>query len=461
MKRILLAIFMLLASVTGGHESYASGLTQLSEPADADSPKVKSIQFSLDDCMSYAVENSPRIKKQDYVNDSYRQTKNSAVASLFPSISAGVRGDANYGLSVDPLTNTKTNVGNYSNSYYVSAGISIFDGLSSVYALRAANMGVLMGKADLELVKDKVAIETMCAYFDVVYYTQSVIIARERLDASRANYERCIVLEELGLRSYADVLELEAQMASDDYLLTRQQNNLDLAVITLKQAMNYPADRDLPIDTKADIEITAVEFPVQEILDYALDNNPQIASADFALRQTRFGYLAVKGSMYPSIYLSGSWGTSYAHYENQAGLGSFNQQLKDNRGYGFSVSLSIPVFNGLSKRAAAGRHRNSMLIAEQALVETERAVQTEILRNYQEMQGYGKEFIQASKKVDAATQAHCAVERKFEVGQVSTIDLQTSANRLLEAQAERLNARLQYIIRCRLMDYYGGSPLIR
>lgn len=463
MRRIF---FIIIVSINYTLTGALNLTAQPSVPASADTLAARTVNaqttpMTLDECMLYAIENSPGVKKQVYQNDSYAQTKTEAVASLFPSLNVNVGGSANYGLSIDPLTNTKTQVGNYSNTYSVSAGMYLFDGLSSVYAVRAAGMSVLMGKADLELAKDNAALAVMRAYFDAVYYWQAAAIAEERFGASAANYQKSIKLEELGLVSYADVLELEAQMASDDYLLTRQRNNYELAMITLRQAMNYPLNKELDIVTNVPIDSAGELSSLEDVVDHALRNDPRVMSANSALNRSRFEYSAAKGSLYPSLHLSGGISTSYAHYEQSQGLGSFGYQFKNNYGYGFSLTLSIPIFNGMSYRTSVNRQRNSIHIAEQTLIETEQAVQVEIVRNYQEMQGYGKEFLQASKKVDAASQAHRATEQKFELGKVSSIELQTSANRLLEAQAERLNARLQYIIRCRLMEYYGGGPLVR
>lgn len=101
----------------------------------------------------------------------------------------------------------------------------------------------LMGVEELQRVKDEVALNTMQAYFDVVYYTESVRLAREQLETSTGNLAKSRKLLELGLKSAADVAEQEAQCASDDYLLTQQENNLELARITLAETMNYPPDR--------------------------------------------------------------------------------------------------------------------------------------------------------------------------------------------------------------------------
>ena len=90
-----------------------------------------------------------------------------------------------------------------------------------------------------------------------------------------------------------------------------------------------------------------------------------------------------------------------------------------------------------------------------------RALQSEIAQNYQQMLGFGKEFVQASKKSAASELAYNAVAGKYDRGMVSALDLQTAANNLLQARSERLRARLQYIIKTRLVEYYNGAPLIR
>ena len=43
---------------------------------------------------------------------------------------------------------------------------------------------------------------------------------------------------------------------------------------------------------------------------------------------------------------------------------------------------------------------------------------------------------------------------------MSPIDLQTSANTLLLSKADLLQRKLMYLMKCKLVDYYKGKPLI-
>lgn len=418
--------------------------------------------MSLEACMRYAVEHSPAVRRQDYTNRNYRQDYIESIASLVPAVSGSVGASTSFGRSVDPETNTYTDVSNFDNSYSVSGQIPVFAGLTGINTVRAARVMRMQGVEELQLARDEIALKTMQAYFDVVYYTESVRLAREQLETSTAELAKSRKLFELGLRSAADVAEVESQQASDDYLLTQQENNLALAEIALSEAMNYPADRPLRIDTEIAIETPAGVASFSDVLDNALENNPKAVAAQHDVRHSRLQFSIARGNLLPSLYVGGGYSTNFfMNLDDRSLYASFPNQFRDNRGFYVSAQLSIPIFGGLARRTSVNRARNNWRIAEQNRTETLRALESEVAQAYQQMLGFGKEFVQASKKSDAARLAYEAVSGKYERGMVSALDLQTAADNLLQARSERLRARLQYILKVRLVAYYNGEPLIR
>ena len=110
------------------------------------------------------------------------------------------------------------------------------------------------GAVETEIARDEVAMQTLSAYMDVVYYTEAVVIAREQLEASRRTLELVRRQFDLGTKSAADVAEIESQEANYDYLLTTEENNLALAYIKLREVMNYPQGEQLEIVTDINLE---------------------------------------------------------------------------------------------------------------------------------------------------------------------------------------------------------------
>ncbi|WP_300798406.1 TolC family protein [uncultured Alistipes sp.] len=457
--------FVLPAADTSVRE-FPDGTVSAGEPsaaeAAAEAVPAADKALTLDECMRYAVEHSPAVRRQDYTNRNYRQDYIESIAALVPSVSGSIGASTSFGRSVDPETNTYTDVSNFDNSYSVSGQMSLFAGLTGINTVRAARVMRLQGVEELQLARDEIALKTMQAYFDVVYYTGSVRLAREQLETSTAELEKSRKLFELGLKSAADVAEVESQQASDDYLLTQQENNLALAEIALAEAMNYPADRQLRIVTDPGIETPAGVAPFDEVLGNALESNPKAVAAQHDVRHSRLQFSIARGNLFPSLYVGGGYSTNFfMNLDDRSLYATFPNQFRDNRGFYVSAQLNIPIFGGLARRTSVSRARNNWRIAEQNRMETLRALQSEVAQAYQQMLGYGKEFVQASKKSDAARLAYEAVSGKYERGMVSALDLQTAADKLLEARSERLRARLQYIIKVRLVAYYNGEPLIR
>lgn len=416
--------------------------------------------MTLDECMAYAVENSPRVKKQERTADNYRQSRNEALASLFPSLEGRVGGQASFGRVAGMDNIAVDNTTMYLNSYSASISMPIFAGLSAINSYKAARTAMQMGRHELDLARDEVALETMQAYYDAVYYTHTAALAAEKLEATRADLHMTLRQEELGMKSRADALELEAQAAYDEFLLTQQENLRDMALIVLKERMNYPSGSELLIAEDVPPVPGAVPHPLGETLARTLDSHPRMMAAELSLRQTELSAKAVKGRLLPSLYFSGGYSNNYYHTSGADNY-SFSKQWELNRNFYAGVSLSIPIFNGLSRRTAANRARNSVRIAEQDRLMAERSLQSEVEQAYRQLQGLEKEYAQASKKVATAELAHRAVVRRYEHGAVSALELQTSANRLLEAKAQQLNAHLQYIVKHRLVGYYNGEPLIK
>ena len=421
----------------------------------------QSLPMSLDDCMAYAVEHSTSVGKKINALDDAQQQYNSSVASLFPSLSASVSGTTNLGRSIDPETNNYTNVSTFSNSYGISGSMPLFTGLQGINTMRAAKVARERGVQELQISRDEVAMQTMQAYIDVLYYIGTTEIAAQQLEDSRLMLKEARKLYEIGRKSAADVAEVESQEANYDYLLTEQENNLALAKIRLREIMNFPQDQELELVEELDIEFLTMLTPMEEVVNHALNNNVKVVSAELNTSYSKLNYSRSKGYYYPSLYLYGGYNTSYfVNMENQAGYPSFLNQFSNNMGSYIQLGLSIPIFSGLERRSSAHMARNAWRSAELDEIAVRNAVESEVTTSYQQMKGYAKQYVVGQKKLEVAQLAYDGIAAKFEKGLVTAIDLQTASTTLLQAKSDCLRSKLQYVIEYRMVEYYNGRELI-
>ena len=105
--------------------------------------------------------------------------------------------------------------------------------------------------------------------------------------------------------------------------------------------------------------------------------------------------------------------------------------------------------------------RNDWQLAQVNLEETRRKLHDQIAQAVMDAEGYAKELRQMQKKVASDSLAYHMSSRKFEEGMLSTFDLHTSAQNLLESKIKQLQMQMLLVIKQRLVGYYKGEKLIR
>ncbi|WP_298647729.1 TolC family protein [uncultured Proteiniphilum sp.] len=419
-------------------------------------------QWSLDDCIQYAVENSPKVNKQKAQNSIYQQDYMLAIGRLIPSLNAATSASFNFGRGIDYDTNTYTDINSFSNGYSVYSNLTIFDGFSNIYRIKMQKANKLAGKQQLEQEREMVAYDTMESFFNVLYYKRMVQLAQEQAEESANNMKQAKRMEELGMKAKPDVAEMAAKEAADIYNLTRQKNLLTIGIILLKEKMNFPVDEELDItDEQSSALILKSGETVPVIYETAKAINPRALSAQAALKVQEMNRRSAIGGFSPVISMEADFSTGFVKYLDGSEYEPFYDQLRNKRGTYVGFTLSLPLFNGFSKSTSYKRSKAQVIIAESEFQETLRTLYSEIEQAVADMNGQADAYQQAVKQREAMETAHEANQRKYEEGLISPLELHTSANRVVEAKAEELNAELQYRLKARLVHYYKGESFIK
>ncbi|MDE7150462.1 MAG: TolC family protein, partial [Bacteroidales bacterium] len=312
------------------------------------SPDTLSV-WKMEDCMRFAAENSYAVKRQRYETASLKADRDEAIASFFPSVSGSVGAQYSFGRSIDPTTNTYSNVRTFNNSYGLSASLPLFSGGRYVKQWMLASSNLQMGKNEIRRLEDEAATNAMQAFVDAVYYRETMRLSALKLEESERNLHKVRREEELGLRGKADIAQFESQLAADDYDLTRQSNLYRTALLSLKQVMNYPVEKDLELDgTLPDIPLTLPGEDADDIYERAKTSTPAALQAKYRFRAAQLEYKMRIGAMMPDIYVKAGCNTDYIDGYTQ----SFKKQFRNNMGEYVAVGVNIPIFNGLSRNTA-------------------------------------------------------------------------------------------------------------
>lgn len=425
---------------------------------------VSAQSWSLDDCMKYAVEHATEVKREVVNARQRKQDYQHAVAGFLPTVTGGVQGQYAWGRNIDPETNTYNNVTTFNNYYQLYAELNVFDGFATINALKQAKLSRDYSATAMQKIQDDRAIGVMQKYVDAAYAEASIRIASEKLNESKRMLAKMKRLYELGEKGRPDVVQMESQVAEDEYNLTHQENVAKQSLLALKSAMNFPVDEELKLAALAKTQKKNQEsLPVnyETIYQDFQHISPDLKSAEYEVERARYDYKIAKGRLLPSLSLGGGISTNYYKNLSQKGqYDGFASQFHNNQGEYLALTLSIPIYNS-DRWHSVKKARNDWQLAQVNLEETRRKLHDQIAQAVMDAEGYAKELHQMQKKVASDSLAYHMSSRKFEEGMLSTFDLHTAAQTLLESRIKELQMQMLLIIKQRLVAYYQGENLIK
>ena len=426
--------------------------------------------WSLDDCMKYAVEHATEVKREVVNARQRKQDYQHAVAGFLPTVTGGVQGQYAWGRNIDPETNTYNNVTTFNNYYQLYAELNVFDGFATINALKQAKLSRDYSATAMQKIQDDRAIDVMQKYVDAAYAEASIQIASEKLNESKRMLVKMKRLYELGEKGRPDVVQMESQVAEDEYNLTHQENVARQSLLALKSAMNFPVDEELKIQIaeERNLKLTSDNKEVPEsgvnyetVYQGFQNISPDLKSAEYEVERARYDYKIAKGRLLPSLSLGGGISTNYYKNLSQKGqYDGFASQFRNNQGEYLALTLSIPIYNS-DRWHSVKKARNDWQLAQVNLEETRRKLHDQIAQAVMDAEGYAKELHQMQKKVASDSLAYHMSSRKFEEGMLSTFDLHTAAQALLESRIKELQMQMLLIIKQRLVGYYQGENLIK
>ncbi|MEY1640356.1 TolC family protein [Tenuifilum osseticum] len=421
--------------------------------------------WTLERCIEYALSNNIQVKQQELnvrVNEvNLLQSKMDAL----PTININGNHSYSFGLVTNYLTNTKEALNTQATSFSVSTSLPIYNGFQLTNTRKQNHFDLKASVADVEKVKNNIALTIASLYLQILYQQELVEIAKRQVELSTMQLERTKVLVSAGSLPEGNLYEVEALVASDEFQLVNAQNQLNLSYLNLTQLLELKSTEGFqiakPLIPLVDSIKLVSETPSQ-IFSVAEGIMPQVQSARYKLQSSELGLKIAKGGLQPRLSLGANY-NSGAQYRIQDGYtfdgDPFITQIKNNASKSVGLSLSIPIFNGLSAR-------NRVTTAKIGLMNAQLALESERNALYKDIQQAYADAIAAEKKMQASLKSKAASEEsfrytqnRFNLGLVTALDFTSAKNKLAQAETDLLQAKYELIFKTKILEFYKGLPL--
>lgn len=454
------------------------------------SPQVK--EWSLEDCINFALDSNINIKKQVLMVEAQKNQLLQDYLIMLPDLNAGASHGYNWGQTVDRYTNQFATKRIQSDNFYLGTQLNLFQGLRQINTLDQTKLDYQAVQYDLDKAMDDISIAVAGYYLDILYSQELLGVANAQYDITEQQVNRMQKMVDAGTMARGDLLNLEAQLATEELNVVEAENKLTISYLSLQQLIDHPYSKDFKIQVPElkPIEAPQVVMTPEDVYQVALSNRPEIKSAELRLESAKKGVSIARGYLSPTLSFTGTWATGYSgaasnptgpytqYYENAGFVANtlepvtligtgytgsetipFDNQLNDNQNKSLQLNLYIPIFNGWQVRTSISQAKIQKEQADLDLQQARLDLNKTIEQAYADAVAALKNFNAAEKKVNAQREAFKYAEQKLEVGLVTAVEYNDVKKNLMTAESELLQAKYRFIYTTTILDFYMGKPI--
>jgi len=421
-------------------------------------------KWTLEDCINYAIENNISLKKSELGIRTATETLKQSKAALLPSLSASTTQALGYRPWTDAgsitVTNgqvdMKTEKTSWNGNYNVNASWTVWNGNQNHNQVKLNRVSEEQAELTAQETANSIQEKIAQLFVQILYQTEAIDVRRQSLETSRKNEERGKTMLEVGKMSKAEVAQLSAQRATDEYNVVEAESQLANYRLQLKQLLELTTEEfDIEIPTLTD-EQALQEIPsMHSVYEAALLQRPEIKNAELSLKSSDLQLKIAKAGWMPTLNLTGGASTS----TNSLSDKGWGNQMQVNFNTQIGASLSIPIFDQRKARTAVNKARISQLENQLALQEKQKKVYSDIEKYWLDAHSNQQKFRSALLSVESEQASFDLLQEQFQLGLKNIVELMTGKDKLLQALQNKLQSKYTTILNQQMLKFYRGETM--
>ena len=428
--------------------------------AEDDMPK----QWTLRNCIDYALEHNITIRRNRINVESTQEDVKTAKADFLPSLSGNIsqrivnRPNSASGtiISGDNITTSESKT-SYNGSYGIDANWTVYNGSKRVNTLKQQQLNSRVAELTVDESENSIEENITQLYVQILYSAEAVKVNESTLEVSRKEFERGQELFNAGSIASSDLAQLEAQVSNDNYQLVTSQTTLQNYKLQLKQLLELDGDFEMdlflpPLDDSS----VLIPLPTKDdVYQTALNLRPEIESSKLNIEASDMNIKIARAGYIPSLSLSAGIGTTNANGNDF----SFSEQVKQNWNNSIGLTLSIPIFDKRQTKSAVNKAKLQRQTSELDLMDNHKTLYKTIESLWLSANSAQQQYVAATQKLKSTQASYALVSEQFNLGMKNTVELLTEKNNLLSAQQETLQAKYTAILNAGLLRFYQGEEI--
>ena len=422
-------------------------------------------KWTMQECIDYAMANNITLQKSKLQKQSATEDLKGSKAALLPTLNASTNQSVGYqpwkdsGVSTvtNGMVNTKVDKTYYNGSYAVNAQWTVWNGNRNTNTIKLNK--ITEDEAELQSKETANSIQERIAqlYTQILSLDENVKVNEQMLETAKKNEERGQEMVNVGKMSKADLAQLSAQRATDEYNIVETRSQLLNYKLQLKQLLEITDETefDVAIPEITDTMVLKEVPTLQGVYEQALLNRPEIERSKLAIKSSDVNLSVAKAGWLPTVSMTGSFGTS----TNSLSSNGWGKQMKTNFDAMAGVSVSVPIYDGRSTKTSVNKAKIQQLSAQLDLLDQQKTLYSTIQEYWLNAQTNQQKYKAACATVESEQQSFDLLQEQFRLGLKNIVELMTGKDNLLSAQQNQLQSKYQTIYNQQMLKFYETGEM--
>lgn len=414
-------------------------------------------EWNLNRCLSYALENNIQLNQAQLNVQTADANRLQSRGQRLPNLNGSASQSATNNRRFNDVGESDGWNLSYGSSLTLNTGLTIYGGGQIGNDIKKSNLSKEAALLTVDQTEMDISMAVVQAYLNVLYAHENLNYFKEVALSSTKQFERTQKLLEAGSVSKRDLVDMEAQMASDNYSVVTAESNLVQRRTELKQLLEIPVEETFQVYIPEE-PATGIMMALPErlyVYEATLQNRPDVRFSSLQRDIAKVDLKNARAAYLPTLSLNASLSTDYNDVLNS----SYNSQLSDNLMQRVGLTLSVPIFNRNATKASVTRSHINIKQAELVVLNTRNKLLQEVERIYEDTYAGQQRYLAALVQERSAKESHNLAAEQYQLGMLNSIELLQTRNNWLNANRELIQARFNTLLYRKILDYYMGIPI--
>ena len=413
------------------------------------------LQWTLEECINYAKNNNIQVNLLRLSERSSNEDLLQSKAARLPSVSGSVSQTLANAKNADPVVGGFQSQSNFSSGYGVNSSLVLYNGGYLKNDIKSKELAMQSANLNIKEAENNITMSITEAFLNILLVKENIVYLQDLLNTSAAQLKQGKQRFDAGSISRKDYVQLESQVATDQYNLVTAQNNYRLNVVTLKQVLQLPSSYNMQVVIPDSIFVEQAVPGLTGAQDAATQSRPEIRNSQIGIQIAQTELEKAKAQVKPTISLGA--GISSGYSDNQTS--KYLSQINNNFYQSLGVTMGIPIFSRRVNKTNINKSKIQVEQAKLSLLNTRTVLNQQVEQSYINLQNAQAQYQAAQTQLKASEESYKITNAELQLGAINLVDLLQQKNLYVQSVQSFIQAKYTAVLNYKLYEFYTGSPI--